>query len=358
MMRGRINPYKLRLFILFVLSLLVWSFDNTGIFDPFKTLSTALLIGLPFVFNRRFSAYEENDDPFIVLIDRLALSNFIFSVLLILVFPYPIGAKGISILLGLNAPLAFFMHVQRARWVFFMNLSLALLFQIILAPVLIGLLLPYALLATLLLTVQNLILMEQNSERSAFNSIHKICMSLIVCFTLGLSSLLNQCLPVLPTINLKLQQQRAETSAPDFKMALFFFVALALLGFLLWRQMRKRSPRKPLEEAILSDEEEPESQQSPPSGWPASARATVVERYQQHLKTLADTNAKLDHESAREYASRLKDLNSDLQRPLNAISTLFEKARYDPNPIPEEAPAEFERAVESVEESLQSDSSE
>ena len=117
---------KLRLLIFFLLALLTWSFDeNFGVLTFKNVALTFVIIGLPFVFNGRSYGEADSDDPFVSLVERFALSDFIFGLLLLLVFPDPIGGKALSVLMALSSPMAFFMHIRRVRWVFFMNLSLA-----------------------------------------------------------------------------------------------------------------------------------------------------------------------------------------------------------------------------------------
>lgn len=347
---------KLRLIIFFLLALLTWSFDETlGILSLKSIALTFVIIGLPFIFNGRSYGEADSDDPFVALVERFALSDFIFALLLILVFPDPIGTKSLSVLMALSSPMAFFMHIRRVRWVFYMNLSLALIFQVILHPQLVLLIVPYAFLSLALLHVQNLIDTDDEQRSNAVASlIHNLSVALIACFAIGMMALLDDVLPPLPKINLLAKQQKTSPqSLPEFKMALLLFVPFIVLGILFWRHMRNQSRGEGLGEKEAGEEDDVSNFDLALEGWPPGPRKAVVQLYRQHLLALAEQDrTKQSYESAKEFATRMAQEHPEIKDSITELLKLFHAARYDPQTTRPEAPKRAKEAIQSIENKL------
>lgn len=343
---------RLRLILFFFLALLAWSFDeNLGVLNPKNIALTFVIVGLPFAFNGRSYGDADSDDPFVSLIERFALSDFILGLLLLLVFPDPIGGKSISVLMALSSPMAFFMHIRRARWVFFMNLSLAFLFQVILHPDLIPLIAPYGLLTLALFHVQNLIETdEEQLVNSIFSLVHGFSVVLIACFALGMVAAIDDVLPPLPKINLLSKQEKTTAqSLPEFKMALLLIVPFLVVGILFWRHMRNQSRGASLEDRDEQEEEQSGDFDLALEAWPPGPRRDVIKLYRAHLQALAQQDrTKQSYESAKEFAHRLILRNPELQGPISDLLQLFEQARYDPTITKAEAPQEASEAIQSI----------
>jgi hypothetical protein len=354
-MGSKHGQYRLRILLLFLLGILAWGFDEQSTdLSPLNLGMTCLIIGLPMFINRRFYSYEADDDPFVDLIDRLSISDCIFAFMLVFIFPDPIGHKGISILLGLTAPLAFCLHVRRVRWVFFMNVSLAVLFHIVLKPYMVWLLFPYAVITVAFLYVQSLITsQEQLRKNHSFNLIHISSIALISCFALGLMSLFNRFLPELPRLSLATRDQQLPEDPSSYSLILFA-IPLLIMMVLFFKQARARAKLAESQDEELTDKADGAGQDhAAVNHWGAGARAQIVNQYRQHLRTLAGRRlGKNSWESAREYSKRLKIEDPELEAEFELISTLFEHARYDPEPTPKQAANDFEDAVKSIEKTL------
>lgn len=347
---------KLRLVLFFLLALLTWSFDeDLGIISAKNVILTFVIVGLPFLFNGRSYGNADSDDPFVAVIERFALSDFIFGLLLLLVFPDPIGSKSLSVLMALSSPMAFFMHIRRVRWVFFMNLSLALIFQVVLHPELTLLIVPYGLLTLALFHVQNLIDTDEEQLSSSVASlIHSVSVGLIACFTIGMTAVLDDLLPPLPKINLlSAQQKTSPQSLPEFKMALILFVPFIVLGILFWRHMRNQARGEGLGEKDDLEDEDLANFDLALEAWPPGPRKAVVMLYRQHLLALAQHDRNMQsYESAKEFASRLTQQHPELRDSISELLRLFQGARYDPETTQPEAPQQAKEAIQSIENKL------
>ncbi|MDF1664930.1 MAG: DUF4129 domain-containing protein [Planctomycetota bacterium] len=347
---------KLRLLIFFLLALLTWGFDeDLGVLTLKNISLTFVIVGLPFLFNGRSYGEADSDDPFVAIVERFALSDFIFGLLLLLVFPDPIGSKSLSVLMALSSPMAFFMHIRRVRWVFFMNLSLALIFQAVLHPELVLLIVPYGLLTLALFHVQNLMDTDEEQMSSSIVSlIHSLSVGLIACFTIGLTAFLDDVLPPLPKINLLAAQQKSSPqSLPEFKMALLLFVPFIALGILFWRQMRNQSRGEGLGEKEEGEEEDISNFDLALEAWPPGPRKAVVLLYRQHLLKLSvHDRSKQSYESAKEFALRMAQQDPELKDSISELLQLFHSARYDPQTTQAEAPQRAKEAIQSIENKL------